>query len=110
MDAETARIASALPPTCKRCGGPVSSRTPSEGVTQAIRMTRTVTEWRLRFSRFRWRWIPKQAGERASESYTLLDLCEWCAGDVFLFAQGLPPRGRASDRNPRLGARGGSDA
>jgi hypothetical protein len=77
---------------CSRCGEVVSNRSPRDGVTQRIILTRTVVTWRLRFSRFRWCWLPKYADERVRESFTELDLCDWCAGDVFLFAQGLPPR------------------
>lgn len=60
-------------------------------------MTKTVITWRLRLRRFRWRWLPENPRDRVSESYTTLDLCDWCAGDVFLFAQGLPPRARAKE-------------
>lgn len=77
---------------CTRCGEPITDRTPPEGVTQAISLTRTVTTWRLRFRRFHWRWLPEDPRGRLRETYTALDLCDWCAGDVFLFAQGLPPR------------------
>lgn len=77
---------------CSRCREPISDRTPSEGWTQQIRMGRTVVRWRLRFSRFRWVWLPENPQDRVTERYTPLDLCDWCAGDVFLFAQGLPPR------------------
>jgi hypothetical protein len=78
--------------TCTRCGGVVTDRTPSEGHTQRIGLTRTTTTWRLRFSRFRWVWLPANPMDRVRESYSTLNLCDWCAGDVFLFAQGLPPR------------------
>ena len=77
---------------CTRCGKPVSDRSPREGTTQSIRMTRKVTTWRLRYSRWRWRWLPENPWDRLTEGYSTLDLCDWCAGDVFLFAQGLPPR------------------
>lgn len=78
--------------SCTRCGDLVTDRTPSKGVTQRIRLTRTRVTWRLRFSRFHWRWLPENPQDRVNESFTTLDLCDWCAGDVFLFAQGLPPR------------------
>lgn len=80
--------------TCTRCGDDISDRTPPEGVTYRIGMTRTAVTWRLRFSWFRWRWLPENPWDRVSGTYTTLDLCDWCAGDVFLFAQGLPPRAR----------------
>jgi hypothetical protein len=81
---------------CTRCGDPVTSRTPNEGLTQRIRMGKTTVTWRLRFSRFHWRWLPENPADRVRESYATLDLCDWCAGDVFLFAQGQPRQTRQS--------------
>lgn len=82
---------------CTRCQQPVPAELPREGVRQSVRLRRETYGWRLRFSRWRFRWLPENLVDRASESYTTLELCDWCAGDVFLFAQGLPPRS-AGDR------------
>lgn len=83
---------------CSRCGDTVSDRTPPEGFTMQVGLqaTITTTTWKLRLRLFRWTWLPKDPHDRVNETYTTLDLCDWCAGDVFLFAQGLPPRDRAS--------------
>jgi hypothetical protein len=85
---------------CARCQRPVPAEMPREGVRQTVRLRRETYGWRLRF-----RWLPENPADRARESYTPLDLCDWCAGDVFLFAQGLSPRSdedraRASQRIP----------
>lgn len=77
---------------CTRCGEKVSDRTPPEGTTYGITLTRTQVTWRLRLRRFRWTWLPENPQDRVREFYSTLDLCDWCAGDVFLFAQGKPPR------------------
>jgi hypothetical protein len=72
----------------------VGERTPPEGTTMQVVLRRTSVSWQLRLRRFRWVWLPANPMDRVSELYSTLDLCDWCAGDVFLFAQGLPPRPR----------------
>lgn len=64
-------------------------------------LTRESVTWRLRLRRFRWVWLPANPRDRVRESYSTLDLCDWCAGDVFLFAQGLPARDRSPSATDR---------
>jgi len=81
--------------TCTRCGAGVPSildGPPPRGRDiwwrYQIRMTRREVRHVLRFRMFRLCWLPEHPEDRLSETYTTLELCDSCAGDVFLFAQG----------------------
>ena len=76
---------------CARCGTALPAEPPREGILHQIRIGRQTTTHTLHFQRWKFRWLPERAIDRARMFYTDLALCTPCAGDVFLFAQGLAP-------------------
>lgn len=86
---------------CTRCGAKVAAimSGPPEGRDRWMRYGVRIThrEHVLRFSMFKRQWLPENPQDQVRETYTTLDLCDPCAGDVLLFAQGKPvPSGGAS--------------
>jgi hypothetical protein len=85
---------------CTRCGDaipPLLGPPPDDRdvwTRNGVLMTATVAHHVMRLRMFTRRWLPERAADQLTETYTTLDLCDWCAGDVFLFAQGEPPRVR----------------
>lgn len=82
---------------CTRCGAVVPSilsgppRDRDSWWRYQIGMTRREVRYVLRFRMFKRRWLPENPQDQLQETYTTLDLCDRCAGDVFLFAQGKEP-------------------
>lgn len=83
--------------TCTRCGadvpsimsGPPDKR--DRWWRNQIRMTRREVHHVMHFRIFTRRWLPEDPSDQVRETYTTLDLCDRCAGEVFLFAQGKKP-------------------
>ncbi|ASU83561.1 hypothetical protein CDO52_12870 [Nocardiopsis gilva YIM 90087] len=71
---------------CTRCTRAVPTEPPREGVRYRLRMTTTTHI--LRFSIWRFRWMPAHPADRVQTTYTDLTLCDTCAADVLAFAQG----------------------
>ncbi len=92
---------------CTRCGQPVPEilSVPPSGPDRwwrnQIRMSRSErveVRHTMFFRIFTLRWLPENPADQLREDYTTLALCDRCAGDVFLFAQGkVPPTAAVED-------------
>lgn len=87
------------PEPCTRCGAdvlPVLSGPPGDrDVWHRYRILlirrEAAAAVTLRFRMFTRRWLPEHAGDQLRETFTELTLCDPCARDVLLFAQGKEP-------------------
>ena len=77
-----------VPDLCARCGTELLEELPAEGHRYSISMRHETTAWRLRLTRFRFRWLPEHPGDRVTATSTDLMLCNGCAAATFMFAQG----------------------
>jgi hypothetical protein len=88
------------PKTCTRCGvdvpsilsGPVDDRDTWWRYVVGFQRRTITGETTMRFRMFKRRWLPERASDVLSETYTELTLCDPCAADLLLIAQGLEPK------------------
>lgn len=88
------------PKKCTRCGMAVpeilSGPPDARNMWWRNRVQMREVAHTLRFSIFKRQWLPADPFDQVAETYTNLDLCDDCAADVYLYAQGLPPRVRTN--------------
>lgn len=85
---------------CSRCGthvpgilsGPVDDRDTWWRYLVGFKRVPIAGETTMRFRMFKRRWLPEHAGDQLHETYTELTLCDPCAGDLLLIAQGIAPK------------------
>lgn len=74
---------------CTRCNATIVTQPPGgEGWINKALMRRKTVHYFLRFSMWRFQWLPENPGNQVRSTYTELELCSGCAAAVFLFAQG----------------------